>query len=208
VIPPARSERNKTYIFIETIMGARVRSNDREQGWAALMRAGNAGDAAAYQQLLRELTPALRAAARRGLSAGGYAAMDAEDVVQETLLAIHLKRQTWDSGSPFSPWLWAIVRHKTIDVLRRRGRKIHVPIEDFAEVLGNEEAEPSMIVEDIDRHLKSLPDRQRNVVRAIAVDGASISEAADRLSMSAGAVRVALHRGLAALAAKFRMSEA
>ena len=185
-----------------------MRSNDREQGWAALMRAGNAGDAAAYQQLLRELTPALRAAARRGLSAGGYAAMDAEDVVQETLLAIHLKRQTWDSGSPFSPWLWAIVRHKTIDVLRRRGRKIHVPIEDFAEVLGNEEAEPSMIVEDIDRHLKSLPDRQRNVVRAIAVDGASISEAADRLSMSAGAVRVALHRGLAALAAKFRMSEA
>jgi RNA polymerase sigma-70 factor (ECF subfamily) len=189
-------------------VGAHVRGNDREQGWAVLMRAGNAGDAAAYQQLLRELTPVLRAAARRGLSAGGYAAMDAEDVVQETLLAIHLKRQTWDSQSPFSPWLWAIVRHKTIDVLRRRGRKIHVPIEDFAEILSNEETEPSMIVEDIDRHLKSLPDRQRNVVRIIAVDGASISEAADRLSMSAGAVRVALHRGLAALAAKFKMSEA
>jgi RNA polymerase sigma-70 factor, ECF subfamily len=185
-----------------------VRSNDRERGWAALMRAGNAGDAAAYQQLLRELTPALRAAARRGLSAGGYAAMDAEDVVQETLLAIHLKRQTWDSQSPFSPWLWAIVRHKTIDALRRRGRRIHVPIEDFADSLGNDEPEPSMIVEDIDRHLKSLPDRQRNVVRIIAVDGASISEAADQLSMSTGAVRVALHRGLAALAAKFRMSEA
>ncbi len=185
-----------------------MRSQDREQKWSALMRAANSGDGNAYQQLLRELTPALRAAARRGLSAGGYAAMDAEDVVQETLLAIHLKRQTWDDGSPFSPWLWAIVRHKTIDVLRRRGRKIYVPIEDFAEILGNEDPEPTMIVEDIDRHLNGLPDRQRDVVRIIAVDGASIGEAAEKLAMSAGAVRVALHRGLAALAAKFRMSEA
>jgi RNA polymerase sigma-70 factor (ECF subfamily) len=64
-----------------------------------------------------------------------------------------------------------------------------------------------MIVEDIDRHLKTLPDRQRDVVKIIAVDGASIGEAAERLAMSAGAVRVALHRGLAALAVKFRMSE-
>jgi len=194
-------------MFGESSSGAHVRSQDREQKWSALMRAANSGDAASYQQLLRELTPALRAAARRGLSAGGYAAMDAEDVVQETLLAIHLKRQTWDAGSPFSPWLWAIVRHKTIDVLRRRGRKIFLPIDDFAESLGNEESEPTMIVEDIDRHLKGLPERQRDVVRIIAVDGASIGEAAQRLAMSAGAVRVALHRGLAALAAKFRMSE-
>ncbi len=155
------------------------------------MRAGNAGDAVAYQQLLRELTPVLRAAARRGLSGGGYAAMDAEDVVQETLLAIHLKRQTWDAQSPFSPWLWAIVRHKTIDVLRRRGRKIHVPIDDFTDILAAEETEPTMIVEDIDRHLKSLPDKQRSVVKIMAVDGASIGEAAEQLAMSAGAVRVA-----------------
>jgi len=185
-----------------------VRSHDREQKWAALMRAALTGDEAAYQQLLRDLTPVLRAAARRGLSAGGYAGMDAEDVVQETLLAIHLKRQTWDVASPFSPWLWAIVRHKTIDALRRRGRRIHVPIEDYEDVLGSDEAEPTMLVEDIDRHLKGLPDRQRDVVRIIAVDGASIGEAAQQLAMSAGAVRVALHRGLAALAAKFRMGEA
>ncbi len=65
-----------------------------------------------------------------------------------------------------------------------------------------------MIVEDIDRHLKSLPDKQRSVVKIIAVDGASIGEAAEQLAMSAGAVRVALHRGLSSLAAKFRVSEA
>ncbi len=184
-----------------------MRGKDHEQGWAALMRAGNAGDSIAYEQLLRELTPVLRAVARRGLSVNGASA-DAEDVVQETLLAIHLKRQTWDPAAPFSPWLWAIVRHKTVDALRRRGRKIHLPIEDFSEILGTEDFEPTMIVEDIDRHLKNLPERQRDVVRIIAVDGASIGDAASQLAMSAGAVRVALHRGLAALASKFRVNEA
>lgn len=90
-----------------------------------------------------------------------------------------------------------------IDMLRRRGRRIDVPIDDFAEVLAGGESEPTMLVADVDRHLECLPAGQRNVVRAIAVDGASIGEAAARLSMTKGAVRVALHRGLAALAAKF-----
>jgi RNA polymerase sigma-70 factor (ECF subfamily) len=57
---------------------------------------------------------------------------------------------------------------------------------------------------EIERHLGDLPVRQREVVRAIAVDGASTGEAAARFAISEGAVRVALHRGLAALAAKLR----
>jgi RNA polymerase sigma-70 factor (ECF subfamily) len=48
----------------------------------------------------------------------------------------------------------------------------------------------------------ALPARQRDVVRAVGLEGASIREAAERLEMSEGAVRVALHRGLAALAAR------
>lgn len=185
-----------------------MRSDIREKEWTLLMRAGNAGDAGSYRQLLLQLTPVLRAVARRGLFRAGMAETDAEDVVQETLLAIHLKRQTWDEDAPFGPWLWAIARHKVIDALRRRGRRIDLPIDDFAEILENNESEPSLLVADVHRHLKGLPDGQRNVVRAIAVDGASIEEAAQTLSMSRGAVRVALHRGLAALAVKFRRGEA
>jgi RNA polymerase sigma-70 factor (ECF subfamily) len=181
-----------------------VRGDELEKQWSLLMRAGNAGDAASYRHLLLQLTPLLRAVARRGLAHAGMADTDAEDVVQETLLAIHLKRQSWDEDAPFSPWLRAIARHKMIDALRRRGRRIELPLDDFAEILGGDESEPSMLVADVDRHLECLPAGQRNVVRAIAVDGASISEAAARLSMTKGAVRVALHRGLTALAAKFR----
>ena len=113
--------------------GARVRVDDREKEWAVLLRAGNAGDAAAYHRLLAQLTPVLRAFAGRGLLRAGASAADAEDIVQETLLALHLKRQTWDENGPLSPWLYAIARHKLIDALRRRGRRIEVSIDDFAE---------------------------------------------------------------------------
>jgi len=185
-----------------------VRGNDRESEWSLLMRAAIAGDDASYSNLLRQLTPVLRALARRGLFRAGLAETDAEDVVQDALLAIHLKRQTWDTAAPIGPWVFAIARHKTIDALRRRGRRIEVPIDDLAEVLATGTEAPSLIVSDVDRHLDDLPEGQRKVVRLVAVDGISIEEASTKLTMSKGAVRVALHRGLARLAARFRMDEA
>jgi RNA polymerase sigma-70 factor (ECF subfamily) len=181
--------------------------DEQEKQWALLMRASNAGDASSYRRLLLQLTPVLRAAARRSLAPAGMADTDAEDVVQETLLAIHLKRQSWDEDAPFGPWLRAIARHKMIDLLRRRGRRVFFSFDDFSDVLADAGAEPDMLVADVDRHLEDLPSGQRNVVRAIAVDGVSIGQAAARLSMTNGAVRVALHRGLAALARKFRTEE-
>ena len=181
-----------------------MRYDDRERKWATLMRAANGGDAASYRVLLRELAPVLRALTRRGLYRAGMAETDAEDVVQETLLALHLKRQTWDADALIVPWIWAIARHKLIDALRRRGRRIELPIDDFAEVLSCSDPEPDSVVGDVRRHLEELPKGQQNVVRLIAVEGVSITETASLLSMSNGAVRVSLHRGLAALAAKFR----
>ncbi len=184
-----------------------MRGTDRESEWSSLMRAANAGDAASYADLLRQLTPVLRALARRGLFRAGLAETDAEDVVQDALLAIHLKRQTWDATAPIGPWVYAIARHKMIDTLRRRGRRIEVPIDDLAEVLATGAEAPSLIVSDVDRHLDALPEGQRAVVRLVAVEGISIAEASTKLTMSKGAVRVALHRGLAKLAARLRMDD-
>ncbi len=180
---------------------------EREAEWSGLMRRANDGDAAAYERLLRTLAPVLRAAARRGLARAGKSDADAEDVVQETLLAIHLKRHTWDAAAPLGPWVRAIARNKLIDALRRRGRRIEMPIDDFADLLPDTTEQPSGIVGDVARNLGELPERQRNVVQAIAVEGVSIAETAVRLSVSEGAVRVALHRGLAAIAIKLRASE-
>jgi len=174
-----------------------------DQEWVALLQAANGGDAQAYQRFLTLLTPALRRFVRRALGRSNAPEADAEDIVQEILLAIHLKRQTWISGAPVAPWVFTIARHKVIDHLRRRGRRVHVPLDDFSETLAAASDEPSMLGSDIDRHLDSLSTVQRKVVRSIAVSGASIAETAIDLSMSQGAVRVALHRGLAALATKF-----
>jgi len=174
---------------------------------SGLTTAANNGDAAAYNRLLTTLAPVLRSVARRGLARAGLPVDDAEDVVQEILLAIHLKRETWDASLPLGPWVRAIARNKLIDAMRRRGRRKFVPIDDFAETLASDTAEPMPVPGRLDEHLESLPDRQRSVVSSISLDGASIRETASKLNMSEGAVRVALHRGLSALAAKFGASK-
>ena len=106
-----------------------------EAQWADWMRAANAGDSGAYRRLLEALAPFLRKVVRQGFIRAGLGSGDMEDVVQETLLAIHLKRQTWDADQLFTPWLRAIARNKLIDNLRRRGNRTELPIEDFVDVL-------------------------------------------------------------------------
>ena len=176
--------------------------SERETQWAALLRRANGGDAAAYDACLRDFARALRGYVRRGLARSGREA-DTEDVVQEILIAVHLKRQTWDESRPVGPWLYTIARYKMIDALRRRGSRVELPVEDFADVLAADEGPQPGRDSDVSRSLKTLPARQREVVQSIAVDGASIGEAAARLNLSEGAVRVALHRGLASLAKRF-----
>ena len=171
------------------------------------MRAGLAGDAGAYRRLLEALAPNLRRIARQGLMRAGAGNADAEDVVQEILLAIHLKRHTWISDQPFSPWLNAIARYKLIDVLRRRGRRGEVPIDDLIEVLPDTAEAPETSHAELTKLVGQLEGREHEVVTAISLEGESVRTAAARLAMSEGAVRVALHRGLKRLASLYRSEE-
>ena len=103
----------------------------REDEWAALLRAAIAGDGRAYARFLHAVSPVLRGIVRaRGSS---LPPDHHEDIVQEVLIAIHAKRQTWDSAAPLLPWLYAITRYKIVDAFRRRGNRVHLPIEDFAD---------------------------------------------------------------------------
>jgi RNA polymerase sigma-70 factor (ECF subfamily) len=168
------------------------------------MRAAIAGDGVAYRQLLDALSRSLRAATRRGFANAGVPLNDVEDVVQETLLAIHLKRHTWKADQPLGPWVKAIARHKLIDALRRRGRRIEVPIELVLDIMAAEEPHSDLDRRDAERMVNGLNGRQQAIVRSISIDGQSIRDVAKRLDMKEGAVRVALHRGLKALAAMHR----
>lgn len=164
-----------------------------------LLRSGLAGDERAYADFLHRIGGFVRAYARRRIVYGG---IDPEDIVQETLLAIHLKRHTWQSGSPVSPWVYAIARYKLNDAFRRKGRRPEIELGDDMDFAAEEPQEQAHEHE-IDRALEALAPSQRSVVASISVDGRSIAETAKTLGMSEGAVRVALHRGLTAIAKRF-----
>lgn len=180
-----------------------MRQPEREAQWAEWMRSALDGDAAAYDRFLRAVTPHLRSMARRRCEQFGAPAGEAEDIVQEVLIAVHLKRGTWDPGRPIGPWLSTIVRNKLIDALRRRGRRVDVPLEDVMATLGVEDAAVSDRL-DAESVLARLREPQRDIVRSISLEGAGVRETAARLKMSEVAVRVSLHRALKALAALYR----
>ena len=175
-----------------------ARGGRRETPLDDLLRAANRGDARAYAAFLGAVTPIVRGIARS--RAAGLGADAVEDIVQETLLAIHQKRQTWCEDRPVRPWLYAIVRYKVVDALRARGRRVLLPIGDFAEVLPAEaEADPTERG-DAERVIAALDPRAQRIVRAIGLDGRSIAETSAELGMTEGALRVALHRALRKLA--------
>lgn len=171
---------------------------------ADLMRAANRGDAVSYRRLLETLAPRLRVVVRRGLSRAGRTDVDGEDVVQETLLAVHLKRQTWDERQPLLPWVNAIAHHKLVDALRRQGFRQHLSIDVLEETLEAPEQEAPAAGSDLKELLGRLSDRQREIVIGMAIEGRSAKELGDRLGMADGAVRVMLHRSLKALATMVR----
>jgi RNA polymerase sigma-70 factor, ECF subfamily len=179
---------------------------DRYEEWSAWMRAGLAGDRAAYARLLGELTPFLRGLARSGLSRAGRSVAEAEDIVQDVLIAIHTKRASWIPTEPLVPWVRAILKHKLIDALRRRGSAGHVDIDEFSEAIAAPSNEPEIATRDVVKLAENLPAGQKAVIHAMFVDGRDTRETANALSMSEGAVRVALHRGLAGLAKMLRGS--
>lgn len=180
------------------------RDSAREAQWAALMRAARAGDRAAYADLLTEISATLRPLLRARLTRLGFDAGEAEDAVQETIIAIHAKAETWDPARPIVPWVRAIARHKALDLARRlgraRAREAAGSVEDWADIL----AAPAPRTDDPGALIlvEALPARERSVVAALGLDGQTVRATARHLGISETAVRVAFHRGLARLRAR------
>src|ERR1700679_1142917 len=165
------------------------------------MLRGLAGDANAHAQLLGALSGHLRAYFVRRL---GPDSAEAEDLVQETLLAIHVKRDTYDPRQPFSPWAYAIGRYKLLDHFRRRGVRRAVPLEDAGGLLAAETADEGAVRRDLEVLMGDLPARQRALIEDVKLTGYSIDEAAQRQGLTPGAAKVAIHRRLQRLARKVR----
>jgi RNA polymerase sigma-70 factor, ECF subfamily len=163
---------------------------DLEERLRLLMIRSLDGDSRAYHQLLGELGRYLR-----GYFARRIGASEVEDLVQETILAVHLKRGTYDRALPFTPWAYAVARYKLIDLLRR-GRSPHVPLEDAGDLLALESVEESAVRGDVTRLLERLPTRQRKLIEEVKLQGLSVEEAARKRGVTAASARVMLHRSL------------
>lgn len=170
----------------------------------ALMVAGLGGDASAHSALLGALVPLLHSFYRRRMRG---AEEDIEDLVQETLIAIHTRRASYDRDRAFTAWFYAIARHQMIDYFRRR--KVHVPLEDVEAILATEGFEDAISVRmDVDRLLDTLSPKQARAIRDTHVDGKSIAEAAEAAGIGESDVKVSVHRGLKSLAGRIRGSRA
>lgn len=166
-----------------------------EEHLRALMIDGLDGDAAAHAALLRQLVPLLRGFYRRRVRGADD---DVEDMVQDTLIAVHTRRATYDRKRAFTAWLYAVARYKMIDHFRRVGRLR--PIDDLEDYLVADEFEASSIAKlDIDDLLKQLPAKQARMIRATRLEGLSVAEAASAEGVGESDVKVSVHRGLKAL---------
>lgn len=177
--------------------------NERETQLRDLLVRGLGGDAAAYHAFLKNLGTHLRGFLRVRLA---RLPDDVEDLVQETLLAVHNQRHTYDPGQPLTAWIHAIARYKLVDLLRRRaGREqLNDPLDDELEVFAVSDNDADDARRDLGKLLEQLPDRQRLPIMHMKLEGLSVAEAARATGMSEAAVKVGVHRGLKALAALIR----
>ena len=168
----------------------------------ALMLASLAGDAASHRVLLERLSRRLRAYYKGKLAGIGRDATEAEDLVQEAVLAIHIKRHTYDPAELLTPWVHAITRYKLIDFLRRtRASFADVPIDEADAIMAHDDNVDAESTFDVRRLMARLPKKMRCAIEAVKLDGQSIAEAAVKCGISKSGVKVNIHRGLKALAA-------
>jgi len=189
------------------------------------MRAAQDGDPRAYERLLREVTPVVRAVARRLCSQRH----DLEEIVQDTLLTVHRVRHTYDPNRPFTPWLTSIASRRSIDALRRRRRIAHHELsseqagphaghsvaldggdselqadETSAELTANRELEGVRAAQELDSLMQRLPARQREALQAVKLKEMTLAQASAASGQSVGALKVNVHRALKTLRRLFQ----
>jgi RNA polymerase sigma-70 factor (ECF subfamily) len=174
------------------------RSNEPEL--RSLMLAGLDGDATAYKALLTRLSAHLRGYFKTHLARIGKGPADAEDLVQETLIALHTHLHTYDRSKLFTPWVYAVARYRLVDYLRRsKTSAMDVAIEDAEEVLADDDSSSVESGLDLQKLLARLSPKARQAIQFVKLDGLSVSEAAARSGMLQSAIKVSVHHGLRAL---------
>jgi RNA polymerase sigma factor (sigma-70 family) len=179
-----------------------MRRQPDDHALATLMQAAQGGDTQAYVRLLKEITPRLRQIVRgqrRFLKAE-----DIEDIVQDVLLSLHAVRATYDPQRPFMPWLIAITRNRLADAARRHGRRAahEVQVENEPVTFSGKETNMDSEYRDpeaLRQAIEDLSPAQRAAIEMLKLREMSLKEAAAARGTSIGALKVSVHRAMAAL---------
>jgi RNA polymerase sigma-70 factor (ECF subfamily) len=165
---------------------------EEEARWSASMTRANAGDADAYARLLEDVGVVMERYLRRRFGEADFI----EDCVQECLLAIHRARATYDPDRRFRPWMFTIVRHKAIDMLRRRGTSQRHETQEGSGVEAEAPmADPTVALQAAEA-LQGLAPEYRDALILTKLQGHSLDEAARRAGVSVTAMKSRVHRGI------------
>ena len=188
---------------MERTTSQQARLTDKESQLRGRLVLGLGGDTAAYHLFLKDLSAHLRAFFRKRLF---QLPDDIEDLVQETLLAVHNQRHTYRPDQPLTAWVHAIARYKLVDLLRTRATReaLNDPLDEALELFAASDTNAADAQKDLGKLLDTLPDRQRLPIQHVKLEGLSVAETAQRTGMSESAIKVGVHRGLKALAAKIK----
>lgn len=173
-----------------------------EQSLKDLMLRSLDGDDGAYRRLLSVLRTLLVGYFGRRL--GQSAKADMEDLVQDTLMALHSRRATYDRDRPFTAWFFTIARYKLVDHFRSRGGRVMVSAEALDELEDGFSEEAISARMDVERLLAQLPEKQQMLIRQVRLEGQSVADTARQSGQSESLVKVSIHRGIKALTEKLR----
>lgn len=170
----------------------------------ALMLQGLNGDAGGHGRLLTELAELLRSFYMRRL--GAYKS-DVEDLVQETLIAVHNRRESYDRSQPFTAWVFAIARYKMVDAYRSRKLRDTDRLEAAEEISAPDELAGIQATIDLERLMRALTPQQQAAIRKVKLEGLSVAEAARDTGLSEANIKISIHRGFKRLLEAVRKSD-
>jgi RNA polymerase sigma-70 factor (ECF subfamily) len=188
----------------ETDRTEAVRSARRDAELNRLARLASSGDKGALELLLGRIRPTVVQYCRARIGPGMLGTQSAEDVAQDTLLAVYGAMKRWQPEKRVMAFVYGIASNKVVDAYRAAGRDRSMPTEVVPEEPdldhGPEQAAlHSSMVAELRGLLDELPAQHREILVLRVALGMSAVETAATVGSTAGAVRVAQHRALTKL---------
>jgi RNA polymerase sigma-70 factor (ECF subfamily) len=210
----SKEERNRT----ESVLAAQASTDAPALSDEQLLQSyRETTDASVFSELVSRYQRELYNYLRRFL---GDATL-AEDVFQATFLQVHVKRDVFEQGRKFRPWLYTIATNQAIDAQRRNRRHRRLSLNQpqaatgesmgtLIDLVAGGSGDPSLAAESSEQsawvrgEVEALPEPLRNAVNLVYFKGMKYRDAAKEMSVPVGTVKSRLHAAIGRLGQSWR----